>query len=264
MIDDQLLVGIVLIAAGVAIGLLAYALVLNRREGVQNGEADAEPPSEMEIEGATEAQAEEPDEDQAEQTQVEGQVDEAPEAIELEEEAELSRQSGTDETERPVDEQLSVSPAELVSEPADEAPPVPAGRRAIATLMRDTRTGKLALIVGDREYANPSELKGTNDWFGVEEASRDLVDWLSDAQPPGARARRTPPRAKSLVDEVNEILEQKLAESGLINRGVRLNEDRDGSVRVYIGLQAYTLDEVPDPEVREVIRQAVAEWEGRK
>jgi hypothetical protein len=262
MIDDQLLVGIVLIAAGVAIGLLAYALVLNRREGGQDGEAEAELPSKLE--GTIETEVEEPGEGQAEQVLVEGQVEELPEAVELEEAAELSQEAGTDEAVRPAEEPLSVSPPGLVSGANDEARPVPAGRRAIATLMRDNRTGKLTLVVGDREYVNPSELKGTNDWFGVEEASRDLVDWLSDAQPPEARGKRTPPRAKSLVDEVNEILEQKLAESGLTHRGVRLSEDRDGSVRVYVGLQAYTLDEVPDPEVREVIRQAVAEWEGRK
>ena len=69
---------------------------------------------------------------------------------------------------------------------------------------------------------------------------------------------------KSLVDEVNEILERKLVESGLTHRGVRLSEDQEGSVRVYIGIQGYSMDEIPDPGIREVIRQAVAEWEGRK
>jgi hypothetical protein len=169
-----------------------------------------------------------------------------------------------DEKEARVEEGPSFTADAQARRAVDETQTVPARRREIATLMRDDRTGKLVLMVGDREYANPSELKGTNDWFGIEEASRDLIDWLNDALPPSARTRRIPPRAKSLVDEVNEILEQKLAESGLTHRGVRLNEDRDGSVRVYVGLQAYTLDEVPDPEVQEVIRQAVAEWEERK
>jgi len=44
---------------------------------------------------------------------------------------------------------------------------------------------------------------------------------------------------------------------------VRLSGDREGSVRVYIGIQSYTLDEIPDADIREVIRLAVAEWEGQ-
>jgi hypothetical protein len=261
MIEDQLLVGIVLIAAGIAIGLLAYALVLNRREVARKEEGQ---PSEIEMEGTAEVEVTEQLGGQVGPAQAEPQEAGQPEPIALEQEAELSQAPGSDGTGGPVEDHLSTPAAESVGEIADEFPPVPAGRRTIVTLTRDNRTGKLSLIVGDREYANPSELKGTNDWFGVEEASRDLVNWLSDAQPAGARTRGAPPKAKSLVDEVNEILEQKLAESGLTNRGVRLNEDRDGSVRVYIGLQAYTLDEVPDPEIRDLIRQAVAEWEGRK
>jgi hypothetical protein len=244
MIDDQLLVGIVLIAAGVAIGLLAYALVLNRREAGQGEPA---------IEEVAELKTGEPEETSVEAEQVET-------GTPVEELVPAHVAPGQEPPTEAPEEPILGRP----STPAGAPEHGPAGRRPIATLLRDNRTGKLTLMVGDREYVNPSELKGTNDWFSVEEASRDLADWLSDAQSLEARVKRPAPRTKSLVDEVNEILEQKLAESGLTHRGVRLNEDRDGSVRVYVGLQAYTLDEVPDPEIREVIRLAVAEWEGRK
>jgi hypothetical protein len=258
MIDDQLLIGIILIAAGVAIGLLAYALVLNRREGVETGVAE----SPVATEGAAETEAGEPGEAlaEAEQAAAEAPADEVSEEVEPQG-LPAAEQGVTTEVTEPSEGPLPAPPPEHVAPAADA--PAPKGRRPIATLMRDNRTGKLTLVVGDREYVNPSELKGTNDWFGVEQASRDLTSWLSDAQRPEERTRR-PPRTKSLVDEVNEILEQKLAETGLTNRGVSLVEDRDGSVRVYVGLQGYALEDVPDPEVREVIRQAVSEWEGRK
>jgi hypothetical protein len=35
-----------------------------------------------------------------------------------------------------------------------------------------------------------------------------------------------------------------------------------GSIRVYLGVEGYdAIDDVPDPEVRRLIREAVSEWE---
>ena len=266
MIDDQLLVGIVLIAVGVAIGLLAYALVLNRREAAQSVEAE----SSSEAEGRAETEMESQAEPGQALEQVEGELeeDEPPEAPEFVRQDETAREPALTAGAPSLDEPRNAVAGERIGESGEEAAPLaPGGRRVIATLTRDGRTGRLALIVGDHEYANPWELKGTNDWAGIEQASMDLTNWLSEAQPPESgspsRGQRLPPKTKSLVDEVNEILERKLAETGLTNRGVRLSEDREGSVRVYIGLQGYTMDEIPDAEIREVIRQAVAEWEAR-
>jgi hypothetical protein len=64
-----------------------------------------------------------------------------------------------------------------------------------------------------------------------------------------------------MIDQINTILERKLAESPQGLKGVRLVEGTGGALRVFVGLQSYAFDEVPDPEVRKVIREAVAEWE---
>lgn len=242
MIDNQLLVGIVLIAAGVAVGLLAYALVLNRRDAAAHQGAEV---------GAEAAEA-------GEEEQLEASVEVNQEEEVFEEEA--SEPLG--EPEAPL--RAPVTETAVLSEEKGGAP----GKRyEVATLLRNEESGKLALIVGDREYASPWELKGTEDWASVERAAKDLVSWLGEAQPSelgqSSRTKKASPQAKSLVDEVNEILERRLAEAGLTQRGVRLSGDREGSVRVYIGIQSYTLDEIPDAEIREVIRQAVAEWEGQ-
>jgi hypothetical protein len=255
MIDDQLLVGIVLIAAGVAIGLLAYALVLNRRE--------AAAPAETEIEAEVEEQ--ESDLTGLDQVGAQEEVGAMPEPPE----AQADRAAEPAIAAKQALGEGSTAPEQVAGETDEDlAQPITGMRHPIATLMRDDRTGRLALKVGDREYANPWELKGTADWTNVEQASTDLATWLSEVQPPeagsGKRTKKAVPASKSLVDEVNEILEVKLAESGLTHRGVRLSEGSGGSVRVYIGIQSYTMDEIPDAEIREVIRQAVAEWEDRK
>jgi hypothetical protein len=264
MIDDQLLVGIVLIAIGVAIGLLAYALVLNRREG--STPAPSEGSSDVEAGAETEPEREEGLDVTLEMVEAEQEVESQPEALEAEPDTPPTEELAM-EAREPSPERLAA--AEDAAETAGAVDvSTPGERKAIATLARDNRTGRLVLIIGDREYTNPWDLKATDDWPNVEQGSLDLATWLGEAASPGSgprsRGKKTPPVTKSLVDEVNEILERKLVESGLTHRGVRLSEDQEGSVRVYIGIQGYSMDEIPDPDIREVIRQAVAEWEGRK
>lgn len=263
MIDDQLLVGIVLIAAGVAIGLLAYALVLNRREAARPAEPGEEASSGSELAG--ELPSVEEGELVAETEPGEAEAQAAAPAVALQAEAEVE----SAEVSAPAEEEPQVVevPAETTARSEVTPEPSKGEQRPIATLMRDDRTGKLALMIGDRQYTDPAELKGTQDWAKIERAAQDLTKWISEAQPPeaepAARTKKGSPQIKSLVDEVNEILERKLAESGLTHRGVRLSQDQHGSVRVYIGIQGYTMEDIPDADIREVIRQAVAEWESR-
>jgi hypothetical protein len=68
-----------------------------------------------------------------------------------------------------------------------------------------------------------------------------------------------------MVEQIGQILESKLAaRPGSSAAPVRLVEGPGGSVRVYIGLQSYSPEEVPDPEIREAIRASVAEWEASR
>jgi hypothetical protein len=64
-----------------------------------------------------------------------------------------------------------------------------------------------------------------------------------------------------MIEQINEIFERKLLASGEGRRGIRLTTGLDGSVRVLFGLQPYSLDQVPDPEISRMIRESVAEWE---
>ncbi len=69
---------------------------------------------------------------------------------------------------------------------------------------------------------------------------------------------------KSIAGQVDEILQEKLAESRLANRAIRLMELPGKGMVVMVGLDQYDgVDAVPDVEVRAMIRSAVMEWERR-
>jgi hypothetical protein len=133
--------------------------------------------------------------------------------------------------------------------------------------MRDEVTGALALQIGPRLYTDPTALRDSSDWNRVEYAARDLARWVEGGSvaPPPRRAedRRSDeaPKAGSMIEQINRVLEAKLASQPAAARAVRLAEGPDGSVRVYVGTQPYAVDEVPDPAIRAAIREAVAEWE---
>jgi hypothetical protein len=72
----------------------------------------------------------------------------------------------------------------------------------------------------------------------------------------------TPP--PTIAAQVDEILQEKLEESPLKPRGIRLMELPDRGMVVLVGMDHYDgVDAVPDPEIKALIREAVAEWEAR-
>ena len=70
--------------------------------------------------------------------------------------------------------------------------------------------------------------------------------------------------SRSIVLQIDEILQEKLKGSSLEGRGIRLVDHPGEGMAVAVGLDSYgSIEEVPDPEIRDVIRQAVSEWESR-
>jgi len=66
----------------------------------------------------------------------------------------------------------------------------------------------------------------------------------------------------SVVDEVNEILQRKLTGSAIAGKGIHLMENHNKEIRFWVGLNSYDdVEEIPDPEVRQIIDDAVKEWE---
>ena len=66
----------------------------------------------------------------------------------------------------------------------------------------------------------------------------------------------------SVIDEVNDILQKKLAGSPLAGKGIHLMENHNNEIRFWVGLNSYNdVDEIPEPEIRQIIDAAVKEWE---
>ncbi len=66
----------------------------------------------------------------------------------------------------------------------------------------------------------------------------------------------------SVVDEVNDILQKKLHGSPLAGKGIHLMENHNKEIRFWVGLNSFNdVEEIPDPEVRQIIDESVREWE---
>ncbi len=96
-----------------------------------------------------------------------------------------------------------------------------------------------------------------------EAPSMNIIDVMARAiQPKRSSLQETP---KSITAQIDEILQEMLKESGRENQAIRLIDDPGEGVIVMVGLEQYEgVDTVPDPDIRSLIRSAVAEWERRE
>ena len=90
----------------------------------------------------------------------------------------------------------------------------------------------------------------------------NIVDVMTRAiQPKKGDLQGTP---KSITAQIDDVLQDMLDESAHENQAIRLIEDPGKGVVVMVGLDQYEgVEAVPDPEIRSLIRSAVAEWESR-
>ncbi len=73
----------------------------------------------------------------------------------------------------------------------------------------------------------------------------------------------TPAGSGSMVDQINDILQEGLAHTRL-QHSVKISQDlREGIIVWLDGGRYVGVDEVPDPDVKKLIRAAAAEWERR-
>jgi len=66
----------------------------------------------------------------------------------------------------------------------------------------------------------------------------------------------------SITQQISAILDQMLTGTELADEGIKLVENEEHGVDVWVGVEKFTdIDEVPYPQVRQVIRDAVLRWE---
>lgn len=286
-IDQRLMMGIIFIIAGVALALLAYAAFLYRKapeeagteldlpEDVDQGEQTDLPPVEVETELKLEDSGEGGQEavtDAAQELEPRASEDPELEMAEGPERAETFGEPGGAPPEdvaadlRPKDE-AAATPPELDAEAAPAGPPPP------ITLSQNTETGRLDVQIGDRVFSTAEELRNSEQWRQAAPLLRDTVAWLTVAEAQadeGDEPADSPApdsgyaRPGSIVEQIDRILQEKLSRTDSVQRGVRLVEGAGGAIRVYVGVSSYSMEEVPDAEVRRIIREAVAEWEAQQ
>jgi hypothetical protein len=78
----------------------------------------------------------------------------------------------------------------------------------------------------------------------------------NDVKPPSNK------NSFSIVAMIDEVLQTKLFGTPLMDKAIRLEDGPMGEVIVCVGSQRYDgVGAVPDPEIRDIIKAAIAEWE---
>ena len=68
----------------------------------------------------------------------------------------------------------------------------------------------------------------------------------------------------SIVEQVDEILQEKLLNTHLSEKAIRLVEDPEKGMIVWVGLTSYdNVSDIPDPDISKIIKASVREWEIR-
>lgn len=81
-----------------------------------------------------------------------------------------------------------------------------------------------------------------------------VISFRSTSKPPA-------PTPKSIVEQINDILQEKVKKSPLAEVGIVLQETPKGVI-VWIGNDSYHgVDTLPEGDAKKIIREAVAEWE---
>ncbi len=142
---------------------------------------------------------------------------------------------------------------------------------SIAGLLRDRKTGEMIVKVGDQEYSKAADIEDADVRVNLEIAAADLIQWISprDATKPlpqeavSSKPEQADAKPKGMIEGINEILERR-GSIGEAPQGLKLFTGLKGMVRVYVGVESYEVDDVPDKKISRVIKEAVEEWEARQ
>ncbi len=184
---------------------------------------------------------------------------------------------------------------EETAEKAEEkSPPKPAAEEPytglplerftpLVRLYREKSTGKLVTEI-DRKIYLSRETIPLEQLHTLREAAATWNNWLGMEKglPPTPEAKPAPPpvslpdssvlaaavlpvdkpRATSIVGQIDEILQEMLPHSPFAERTIRLTEEMNMGVVVWVDRERFNgIDAVPDEGIQNLIRAAVKKWE---
>ncbi len=178
-------------------------------------------------------------------------------------------------------------PPEARPEVADEHPvPVQAEGEELLSVRRVD--GEVAVFVGSRRYRRLDDVRDRQQGEMAVAAIKAVLlfaeDWLPlrrrapepprPAPPDKAAAfieqlegagGPPPPEFKPPAEAIDDLIQRRLRKwPDLVSEKVRMSTAADGSLRIHVGLQVFQrVDDVPDPRVRALIKDAIREWEQR-
>lgn len=152
----------------------------------------------------------------------------------------------------------------------------------LVTLGRSIKDDQFAVLFGDEWIGEASQLsfvqrnrleknlEEAQKWLGIEIQKEPLptpkvkeVDSGEVVAPlVTPKTAEKHKRQLSIVEQVDEVLQELLESSQLKGRNIRLTEMPNKGVTVWVGNEYYDgINAVPDEDVKQIIRQAVKKWE---
>jgi len=144
---------------------------------------------------------------------------------------------------------LGLLPASAGTEPAPVAPPQPVQAAAGIPVGARVVTVEPVVPPGSPPLKAPTLVEG-------------VTVGLANVLNPAAVMKREAP--KTIVQQINDVVQELLAESPLAGQKIFLTEDLRRGVIVWAQGQSYEgIDSVPAGEVKDLLKRSVAEWERR-
>jgi len=300
-LENPLILGIILITVGLATALIAVFILLNRKDTENAEEEEGEVAENKEAESVEALKKEEAKSVEAEEDSEELSAPEETSTMEKSYSSEAEDEKEIEENGHPSESQhWEEQPAEGDIEPESPEPQeehveeqdnidddfrtaVEAEIEPMVSIKRHPGTGKLIISVGDRDYTSVSMLEESSDWPIVSNSLNEVAAWFQEAEPEvqdkasdfsipdrpipllnrNKRKKKTEPapQPRSMIAEINDIIQEKIRISGETHLSVRLIEGLNGEIKALIGVESFPLEDVPDPQIKEFIRECVSEWE---
>ncbi|MAT43054.1 MAG: hypothetical protein CL609_11975 [Anaerolineaceae bacterium] len=152
-------------------------------------------------------------------------------------------------------------------------------RKKLVGFWRDIKSGHLLVQMEDQWFENTKQMdEGLR--LRYDRTLREAAQWLDMVlSQPGVEKRvetpnaaasngqitgldEPPKRKMTIVEQVDEILQDLLKESPLKEQNIRLSEIYNKGVVVWVGTQYFEgIDAVPHEDVKQIIKTAVKKWE---